>query len=382
MIRTFAEFTTRLDRFIRANMPLSGNEIRTPAQDHDFGELALSLFALQYGSVPAYRNFCDIRHVTPGSVADWKQIPPVPARAFKEFDLTSLSAAERTHAFHSSGTTGQKPGRQFHDAASLACYEQSLVPWFRAHLLPDEPPEIGLVVLTPSPADAPHSSLVHMAETIRRSFNWRFSEFVAGVDADNAWVLHSEVGVETLRGAQGSGLPVLILGTAFSFVHLLDHLAAGDRDVRLPDGSRVMETGGYKGRSRMMPKDELHELIARRLGVPPSHIVCEYGMSELSSQAYDRAAGHRAPRFNASTLQRPFRFPPWARARIVSPETGMLVGEGETGLIQVFDLANARSVMAIQTEDLAVLRADGFELMGRAQLAEPRGCSLMTAAPR
>jgi hypothetical protein len=73
-----------------------------------------------------------------------------------------------------------------------------------------------------------------------------------------------------------------------------------------------------------------------------------------------------------------FRFPPWARVRVVSPETGREVVDGETGLLRVFDLANVFSVMAIQTEDLAVRRGDGFELISRAKLAEPRGCSLMT----
>jgi hypothetical protein len=94
-------------------------------------------------------------------------------------------------------------------------------------------------------------------------------------------------------------------------------------------------------------------------------------MSELSSQAYD------SPRL-APDAARLFRFPPWARVQIISPETGREVADGETGLVRVFDLANVFSVAAIQTEDLAVRRGDGFELIGRAQLAEPRGCSLMT----
>lgn len=73
----------------------------------------------------------------------------------------------------------------------------------------------------------------------------------------------------------------------------------------------------------------------------------------------------------------PFRFPPWARVQVVSPETGDEVNPGEAGLIRVFDLANVYSVMALQTEDLGVRRAEGFELIGRTALAEPRGCSLM-----
>jgi len=129
-----------------------------------------------------------------------------------------------------------------------------------------------------------------------------------------------------------------------------------------------METGGYKGRSRELPKTELHTLITSRLGLPPTAIVCEYGMSELSSQAYSLFTLH-------SSL--PFRFPPWARALVTSPETGREVADGETGLLRIFDLANVRSVMAVQTEDLAVRRGDGFELLGRATQAEARGCSLL-----
>jgi len=102
-------------------------------------------------------------------------------------------------------------------------------------------------------------------------------------------------------------------------------------------------------------------------------------MCELSSQAYDWKV-RKAERATQNKA-RLFRFPPWARARLVSPERGTEVTEGETGLIQVCDLANVRSVMAIQTEDLAVRHGDGFELLGRAELAEPRGCSLLNIRP-
>jgi hypothetical protein len=101
--------------------------------------------------------------------------------------------------------------------------------------------------------------------------------------------------------------------------------------------------------------------------VATENIICEYGMSELSSQAYD------------SNAERKFRFPPWARVQIVSPETGREVNDGETGLIRILDLANVFSVAAILTEDLGVKRGNGFELAGRALLAESRGCSLMAA---
>ena len=147
--------------------------------------------------------------------------------------------------------------------------------------------------------------------------------------------------------------------------------------LQLPPGSRVLETGGYKGRSRSLSKPDLHALISRVLGIPLGRIISEYGMSELSSQAYDLKIGLSTPGITSS--ERIFRFPPWARAQIVSPETGREVADGETGLIRVFDLANLHSVLAVQTEDLGIRRGDGFELLGRAVMSEPRGCSLMSA---
>ena len=137
-----------------------------------------------------------------------------------------------------------------------------------------------------------------------------------------------------------------------------------------------METGGYKNRSRSMPRTELHQLITERLGMPPSlhHLRIRHERVELT--------GVRFETVHASILHPPvtrvFQFPPWARVQIISPETGCEVADGETGLIRVFDLANVFSVMAIQTEDLGIRRGDGFELIGRAALAEARGCSLMT----
>ena len=120
-----------------------------------------------------------------------------------------------------------------------------------------------------------------------------------------------------------------------------------------------------------MPKIELHELITERLGIQPTDIICEYGMSELSSQAYDASLNR------AVAYPRTFRFPPWVRMQIVSPESGREVRDGEAGLIRVVDLANVYSVMAIETQDLAIRLGAGFQLLGRAAQAEARGCSLM-----
>ena len=335
----------------------------------EFNALALELFALQFEHNPVYRKICESRRVTPLTVSHWSQIPAVPTAAFKEFELTSLASNQRTHVFHSSGTTEQRPSLQFHNAESLGLYETSLRSAF-----PIPPAQRGrFLILTPFPADVPHSSLVHMFDTLRLESGAPESAFVGGLSDDGAWLIDFDAALTALN----CNKPLFIFGTAFSFVHLLDWLARQNLRFQLPSGSRVLETGGYKARSRSMPKEELHALITKVLGVPRSHIICEYGMSELSSQAYDCYECDETESRHPSFATRHLRFPPWARAQVISPETGHEVGDGETGLIRVFDLANVFAVMAIQTEDLGIRRGDGFELIGRAALAEPRGCSLM-----
>lgn len=365
-----ASFAARLRRLIRA---FSNEPAGVPKEWVVFEELALELFALQFAQNAPYRRFCEARGAQPGSVADWTAIPAVPTSAFKELELSCLPVGERTTMFCSSGTTGHRPSRHFHNAASRELYETSLLAWFRA-CCRWPMADCQWVVLTPPPAQAPHSSLVHMFEVIRRELAPGAAPFVGKVAEAGAWMLDVDAALQRMQQARTDAQPALLLGTAFSFVHLLDGLAGRGLHCELPAGSCAMETGGYKGRSRALSKTALHALVSQRLGIAPGHIVCEYGMSELSSQAYDCALSRSRNTQHATCA---FRFPPWARVQIISPETGAEVGEGETGLIRVFDLANVYSVQAIQTEDLGIRRGDGFAFAGRAAAVEPRGCSLM-----
>ena len=258
-----------------------------------FDSLALELFALQFKNNPAYRNICQARGATPETVEHWTRIPAVPASAFKELELSCIPSQARTAVFHSSGTTEQKPSRHFHSAESLAIYEASLWTWFKQNVFANSEFRIQnseLLVLTPPPEQAQHSSLVHMFETVRRKLGAEESVFVGKLDADNSWTLDFDAvfaalddnsKLKTQNSKTSSGHRFLLR----SFVGFLL-----ERNLRfgLPAGSRVMETGGYKNRSRSMPKSELHALITERLGIPPENIICEYGMSELSSQAYDQ----------------------------------------------------------------------------------------------
>lgn len=331
-----------------------------------FLELALEIFRFQFDRNVTYQRYCRALGKSPDDVQDWNEIPAVPTASFKETDWTVLPPGDRTTVFYSSGTTGTARSRHYHSAETLELYEDSLLKWFTQCVLPGSSP-VQLEFLTPAPHEAPNSSLVHMFATLADAFG--SGTFYGRLGDDDSWELDA---TGLFSAARSSEAPVVLCGTAFSFVHLCDWARENHRTLVLPKGSRVFETGGYKGRSRVVSKEELHRMIAEVCGIGPEAIICEYGMSELSSQAYDVRVGTNGGQV--------FRFPSWARVRIINPETGAEAGAGEPGLIRVYDLANVGSVMAVQTEDLGVRRGDGFELLGRAARAEARGCSLMPAA--
>ena len=134
-----------------------------------------------------------------------------------------------------------------------------------------------------------------------------------------------------------------------------------------------MDTGGFKGQSRELSRDELSRLYGKILGIPKALCINEYGMTEMGSQFYDnplrdRWLGRSRVRFK--------EVPPWVRTRILDPTTLEEVPEGQVGLLIHYDLANCGSVLAIETEDLGYRVAEGFEVVGRAHGAEARGCSL------
>lgn len=347
-------------------------ELRTPIgtirDDTHFNALALRIFAHQVENNGPYGAYCRRRGRTPETVEHWSEIPAVPTGAFREVPLVAGDAATAQRVFRTSGTTGGAERRGEHHILSLETYEASLLPTFAAYVLPDgaRPRMVGFV---PPAASLPDSSLAYMIDVVMRELGGTDSTHVVdsthGIDFDHVHAVLTEA-VETDE-------PVCLLGTSFSFVHLLDGLAERERSYSLPPGSRLMDTGGYKGRSREVPAHELRQRYETALGVEPAYCVNEYGMTELCSQYYDATlldAVHSAER------QRRKRGPPWLRARIVHPETLEPVERGAVGILQHTDLANLDSVIAVQTEDLAHEVEDGFAVLGRAGGATPRGCSI------
>jgi acyl-CoA synthetase (AMP-forming)/AMP-acid ligase II len=333
-----------------------------PVDDARFGALALELFRHQLEQNAPYRRLCEAFGIARGQVSHWREIPPVPTGAFKEARLACFPAAEEVRTFRTSGSTGERRGELHLDTLEL--YEASLAATFGAFVCFDVE-RIRFLVLAPSLTAAPDSSLSYMFDAAVRRWGTQQSRCYLRPEGWDPAELIADL--ESVRE------PVAVVGTAFAFVHLLDALAERGSRLALPEASRVLETGGFKGRSRSVEREELHAAIADSLGVARSQIVNQYGMCELGSQFYESTLRDRAP-------TRTKRVPPWVRTRVVDPETLDELPPGAEGLLIHYDLANTGSVLAVQTSDRGRSIEGGFEVLGRLPGAESRGCSIAADA--
>jgi hypothetical protein len=357
-----------------------------PLSDAEFDHLARALFAHQFRFLPTYRQLCLLQGVGASVDVDgWRAIPPVPAGAFKVGRWAAFPEELQAAAFRTSGMTGE--GRGTHAFETLSLVNAATLPQARRFLVPDRP-AIRFLFLSPAPAAAPDSSLVHMFAVFREALGTTGSRFLFGTRAGEG---PADEAAGAFDAAASGADPVLVAGPAVAFLRVLE--AAGSRSWALPDGSRAMVTGGFKGIRGGADPRALAEGIESRLGIPVSHQVQEYGMTELSSQYYDdrlrRALGLAAPDRSSDGgsgatesnggggTETVFIEPPWVRVRVVDPRSGLDVPPGEAGALVHVDLANRGSAVAIQTSDLGRRLGPGrFALLGREPGAEARGCSL------
>jgi hypothetical protein len=327
-----------------------------------FDELALSAFAFQFERIAPYRRLCEARGATPGRVGSWREVPPVPAAAFRTVELAADPPVE---TFRSSGTTSGE-ARSVHLQPYPDLYQEAIDASFPRFCLPDLPAggRLPILSLVPERAALPDSSLSFMADHVLA--RWGSSESATafgprGVEAAKArsWA----------AARQRDRRPGLVFATAFALADWLATLERQDLRLRLPHGTAVFETGGFKGRTAEVSRADLLARLAERLGVPREAVVREYGMTELSSQCYTAALAGGDPDL--------FVAPPWVRVRALDPETLAARPPGEPGLLAVFDLANLGSAVHLLTEDMGAAEAGGFRLLGRAAGATLRGCSLV-----
>ncbi|SDU23670.1 Acyl-protein synthetase, LuxE [Verrucomicrobium sp. GAS474] len=330
--------------------------------DVGFNQAALELFAWQFSKNAPYRTWCRAEGVdSPKAILSWREIPSAPQELFKRKTLFCHPAKSARALYRTSGTTTGRKGMQrllftdLYRASALAAAE--LVGPFS---MPGLPKRLPLLCLAPSPEENPHSSLSAMLGFfIEARGDRRHSRFF--VEGDR---LRLDALARALKQAEERQTPVGILGTAFAFVHLID---AGLGPFRLPEGSFLMETGGFKGRSREVAKPLLYQELSKLLGLPLPSLWNEYGMTELSSQAYAQGpvGAHHLP--------------PWTRILPISPVNGKIQTKGRQGLLRWIDLANVDGVLALETADLGLSTINDyqhFRLIGRVPQLPRRGCSL------
>jgi len=343
--------------------------IRTP-RPQLFDPLALAVFRYQFENVPVYRRYCLARGASPNSVTLPDQIPLASTLAFKYSRVENTADDDSASAlsFLTSGTTKGFAERGRHLVPRPEIYRASALAHLRRMLFPDGA-RMAMLALHPTSDRMPESSLSTMVSWCIEEFGTKMARCAAdrdGIDTDMALVFLDE--------AQSRDEPVCILGTTAASVALFETVERRGQPLRLPRGSRLMDTGGAKGQSILLTPTEVVALANDLLGIEPALVINEYGMTEMCSQLYD------ATPFNSDLVDYAgYRLklpPPWLRPAILDPVTLKPLPDGQVGLVGFFDLANVGSISALMTEDFGVLQGGAVAILGRSAASGARGCAL------
>ena len=311
----------------------------------EFRECALEVFNYQYNNNSVYHDFIKGLGRIPSDIRTTDDIPFLPVEFFRNHKI--LTGDRQIEViFESSGTTGVVPGKHF--ISDLKLYEESFSACFR--LFYGEPEDYLIAALLPSYTEREGSSLVYMADNLIKKSKHKCSGFYR----DNTDEL-----IQIIKTNRGKNQKILLLGVSFALLDIAEKLS--------PDlsGVIVMETGGMKGRRKELTRQELHSILKKKLNLTEIH--SEYGMTELLSQAYSKGDGV-------------FFCPPWMKIVIRDPQDPLTYYNepGQTGGINIIDLANINSCSFIATGDLGKIHEDGgFEVLGRFDNSDIRGCNLL-----
>ena len=315
------------------------NRVFSISSDADFSEVALELFRLQAVRCEPYRRYIELLGIEPAAVSRVEEIPCLPIELFKSHTIY-CGESEPEVIFTSSSTTGQTPSR--HPMARLSLYEQAFTEAFRQFY--GEPSQYGIYALLPSYLQRKGSSLVYMADRL-----------IATAGSGGFYLDNYE---QLIADMEADPKPKILLGVSYALWELAERYAPRLRNTI------VMETGGMKGYREEIPKAEFHRILTSAFGVERIH--SEYGMAELTSQAYSSGEGI-------------FRAPQWMRVLVRDiNDPFCMLATGSRGGVNIIDLANIYSCAFIETQDVGRILDDGsFAIEGRIDRSEIRGCNLL-----
>jgi len=306
--------------------------------DADFDLLKQWAFDYQLVNNPIFKDWCsqfDLRDFG---------LPFLPIDFFKTHQVVS-GDINPVKVFKSSGTTGATTSQ--HLVADLALYEESFTRCFE--LFYGSISNYAILALLPNYLEQGESSLVYMVEQLMKK---------SGHKANGFYLYELDELVEVLQILSIENQSFILFGVSFALLDLVEQY-----ELNLKNAI-VIETGGMKGRRKEITRQELHGALTKGLGVGNIH--SEYGMSELLSQAYSKGEGI-------------YYCPPWMRVFVTDVNDPMQILEaGQTGILNIIDLANINSCCFIKTSDLGRCHADGgFEVLGRMDNSDVRGCNLL-----
>lgn len=325
-------------------MVLSAEQIVKVADEAEFCRTALDVFRFQAQNCPPYKEYLELidfplSEKSLNGVTELQKIPFMPIEVFKYREVY-CGDAEPEAVFTSSATSGMTPSR--HPMQSLEHYGRIFTEAFRTFY--GEPSQYAIFALLPSYLERQGSSLVFMADRL------------AAASGEGGFYLYDYP--KLIADMAACRKPKILLGVTYALLELAERYAPALHDTV------VMETGGMKGHREELPKAELHRVLCEAFGTECIH--SEYGMAELTSQAYSQGGGI-------------FRAPSWMRlfARDVNDPFELLPA-GSRGGLNIVDLGNIHSCAFIQTQDLGRTYADGsFTVEGRIDRSETRGCNLL-----
>jgi phenylacetate-coenzyme A ligase PaaK-like adenylate-forming protein len=323
-------------------MNLCPEDIIKEYTEESFNEQCLKVFKFQAKNNQVYSDYISLIKANPNQITHYTQIPFLPISLFKSQKIYASSKSPDI-VFYSSTTTGQTPSK--HLVADKSFYERSFRKAFS--MFYGNVSEYCVLGLLPNYLERSGSSLVYMVNDLIKQSNDSLSNFYLYNFNDLANVL-----VE-----QDKRKKVLLIGVTFALLDFAEQFKLNLKQTI------VIETGGMKGRKSELTRQEVHQIIKESLGVKQVH--SEYGMTELLSQAYAQQDGL-------------FKTPPWMRVLIrETNDPFSYVKPGKQGGINIIDLANYYSCSFIATDDLGRITPQGFEVLGRFDASDIRGCNLM-----
>lgn len=311
-----------------------------------FEKTALSVFKFQFEQQITYRQFCVALGKTPENVHTLSSIPFLPISFFKTYEIICGEKSAST-VFESSGTTGNATSNHF--VANESIYINSLMKGFK--LFYGSPEDFHILALLPSYLEKSNSSLVYMVEQLMRQSN----------KAENGFFIHNfEQLAARIAALEFQQQKTLLIGVTYALLDFAEQFP-----MKLQH-TTIIETGGMKGRKKEMLRAEIHEKLKTAFQLQSVH--SEYGMTELLSQAYSQKDGI-------------FQSPPWMKVLVRDVYNPLNVFlQNRNGGLNVIDLANVYSCSFIATDDFGTVHPDGsFEVSGRMNNSDVRGCSLMYA---